>query len=244
MKTLITLFFGFISLSVSAVSEAEGYLKAFEHSAISLRKDKAELIVYSGITDDRVFGKIEALLLQDFNQNSGSGAWVDYVAWMTKALASSGKEKYRATIEKVISEAKNGKVKKYGRIALKMLDQHKQWKPLLNKDTDIHFDDPMHKYYYNMLRSDDFELMAIGGKRVFWEKIYKREIVDALNEAILKNYNKVPNDGELIDGFAWMIRALGNAGAGADKYKNTLNEVADKANNRKIKKYAIKYSSY
>lgn len=235
---------GLITFSASAVSEAESYLNAFESSAISLRKDKAELIVYSGITDDAVFDKIEKLLLQDFNQNTRSGAWVDYVAWMTKALASSGNEKYRQTIEKIITEANNGKVKKYGRIALKMLDQYKQWKPLLNKDTDIKFDDPMHKYYYNMLRSNDFELMAIGGKRVFWEKIYKRELVDALNEAILKNYNKVPNDGDLIDGFAWMIRALGNAGAGADKYKNTLREVAENANNRKIKKYAIKYSRY
>ena len=70
--------------------------------------------------------------------------------------------------------------------------------------------------------------------------IYKRyndelKMTDLVDKEILKNYETTTKNKYEIDALAWMCKTLGISGR--DKYKNTLQTVAQRAKNQKLRKY-------
>lgn len=62
------------------------------------------------------------------------------------------------------------------------------------------------------------------------------QVLDALAETLLQNYQK--SDRDSVDAMAWACRALGNSGNA--RYRDTLKEVVENGGHKKLKKYAKK----
>lgn len=77
-----------------------------------------------------------------------------------------------------------------------------------------------------------------GAKIVLRKYIADPQMLDAANDALLAGYMEQPNDRNHVDAMAWLCKALG--ASGQSKYLATLQEVARKAPNRKLRSYAQK----
>ncbi len=60
------------------------------------------------------------------------------------------------------------------------------------------------------------------------------EVLDVLSEVLLRNYKKT--DSEYVDALSWACKAIGNANQA--RYRDTLSEVVQNAEHKKLKKYA------
>jgi len=89
-----------------------------------------------------------------------------------------------------------------------------------------------------MLRSSSLGDKADGAKIV--AKQYKNDskLLDIVNDELLKGYNGNSNDKNFVEAMAWLCNALG--ASGQSRYASTLEKVSQEAENRKLKKYAIK----
>ncbi len=89
-----------------------------------------------------------------------------------------------------------------------------------------------------MLRSSSLDDKADGARLV--AKLYKSDhnLLEIVNDELLKGYNSNTNDRNHADAMAWLCNALGASGEA--KYAVTLEKVSRDASNRKLKKYALK----
>ena len=60
------------------------------------------------------------------------------------------------------------------------------------------------------------------------------EVLDVLSEVLLRNYKKT--DSDYVDALSWACKALGNSNQA--RYRDTLTEVVQNAEHKKLKKYA------
>ncbi|MBA3018494.1 MAG: hypothetical protein KJ550_00845 [Proteobacteria bacterium] len=90
----------------------------------------------------------------------------------------------------------------------------------------------------NMLQSDDLKNKTAAAKEIAISYSKSPELLEVVNEELLKEYSKKSNDKYFADAMAWLCNVLG--GSGDKKYIQTLEKVAKEAPNRKLKKYAIK----
>ena len=91
--------------------------------------------------------------------------------------------------------------------------------------------------YAQMLASGGVSSVQRGAEEIFNQSITDEELLDVAAEVLAQNYNKNPGE-TFVDSMAWVCRALGNSGSG--RYKALLEDVADKADARKIGKYCKK----
>ncbi|MCJ7615461.1 MAG: FlgO family outer membrane protein [Desulfobacterales bacterium] len=90
----------------------------------------------------------------------------------------------------------------------------------------------------NMLKSDDLKNKTAAAKEIAKSYSKSPELLELVNEELLKGYSKKSKDKYFADAMAWLCNVLG--GSGDKKYILTLEKVAKEAPNRKLKKYAIK----
>lgn len=91
--------------------------------------------------------------------------------------------------------------------------------------------------YAQMLASGGVSSVQRGAEEIVNQSINDEELLDVAAEVLAQNYNKNPGE-TYVDSMAWVCRALGNSGSG--RYKALLEDVADKADARKIGKYCKK----
>ena len=94
--------------------------------------------------------------------------------------------------------------------------------------------------YINMLRSHNVTEKRTAAKIIYRHKLYSRhpELLEVVNEELLKGYNTNIRDKNYVDAMAWLCNVLG-ASRQTD-YKATLEKVAREARSKKLKKYANK----
>lgn len=104
------------------LSEDESRLISMVRSkdALSMRS-AAKTVCRRHFEGDEVTDAISQELLIACTETGGDRYLVDALSWMCKALGLSGKEKYRATLERVADIGTSDKLKKYARKSLRML---------------------------------------------------------------------------------------------------------------------------
>jgi len=88
------------------------------------------------------------------------------------------------------------------------------------------------------LHSGDAVQMRTAAKIIYRRHLANSDLVDAVNEVVLEQFNQHPRDSIHVDAMAWMLKVLGASKSG--KYQSTLEHVQRHASNRKIKGYAEK----
>ncbi len=88
----------------------------------SLKKEAAKKIYRSNLTNPRLFQVVNEEILKSLQSSESDQYDVDTMAWLCKALASSGMSEYKTTLQKVIDTTLNKKLRKYAKQALDMLN--------------------------------------------------------------------------------------------------------------------------
>jgi hypothetical protein len=215
------------------------YIEAFSVGSEQAQLDALNILQWSGLSDPRIFDLVEQNLLSSY-PSASSGDAVNLASWYAKTLGTSGLDKYRTTLRGVIDSPAHKKLKKNAQIGLDNLEKYAVWNPIIsNPDTFKANESHEVNAYANMLRSDDWQLKTIAGKRITYERLIDPYLLDLLDEVIMANYQEDYSDKARIMGMAWMIRAL--ASAGHPEYRELLDEVAANAGAAKVRKYTTKY---
>lgn len=229
------------ALTVQAAPEVpDDYVKVFQTGLPTEKQKAAETLAWAGISSPRLFDVVEQEAIKSLPMATDKGS-ANYTAWMTKALAFSGNEKYRATIQKVIAEAPHNRLKKHAMNALRDLDKYAKLNPMIAPKAWPEFEHPsLNQRLLNMLNSNDAELMRLAAKRIHYTGNYDRELLKALSSKIESNYRE-PMDNNRMDAIAWLCRAL--AGSRSVEYRPMIEKVAGGAIHKKLRKQAMRFLS-
>lgn len=218
------------------------YQQIFEGGSRVEQTAAASTLEWSGLSDEALFDVV-AVNLEKAAPEAKNKASIDYVAWLLKALAFSGNEKYRAEIQKYTQSGFHKKVRKYAKKSLGYLDQHKEWNPVINDPAGFKEGESLKdNRLANMIRSDVLELNRIGAKRVHYEHNYTPYLLETLAAELKAKAPTMADDKLTVDAYAWMAKAV--AGSGEAKYRPLIEQLSKEAGSSKLRKYARKYLNY
>ena len=249
MIRILALFFTLVSLStvVSALpasveDELQRHIKVFEGDDTFRQKQVTQTLEWSGLNQASLFDLIEAKLTAQYKTNKNRQD-ADYLSWMAKALAFSGNEKYRSTLEAVANDAASNKLKRYAKSAQEDLSKHQRLNPIILDES--RWDDSqsadMNRFRI-MIQSDELELKRMAAKRVHYDHMYDTELLDLFEAQLKANFKSNSSDHLFVDTWAWVCKAI--AGSRKIEYKSTVELVSESAGNKKLRKYAKKYLKY
>ena len=225
-------------------AERAMYIEAFKSTNLETVESKARNMEWSGWSDPAIFDPLEQKILANMNVQDKYG--LDSVAWMIRALGSSGNQKYAPTLNKVLNEG-HKKLQRHAKNALEALPQFAVRNPVISKDLGKSAAGRVgEQRILNLLNSGKPELVYAGIDRAydFHSKgpAHDKELMDKLNQMLLASYKTESGDRYELNAKATMCKALANTANPA--YKPTMQAVADDAADRKLRKYASKYLRY
>lgn len=233
-----------MTLALTAIADdtspVDKYITMFERQSPPEQKRAAQELAWAGLNDPRLFDVVEAQLLAFLPQVRDRRS-ADQAAWLTKALAYSGDERYRPTLKKVCnsSQSRHGGLSRHCQNALLDMDKYKVWNPII-ADRSGYLDgksDEVNRYA-TMLRSGNYELQRLAAKRIHYERLYDDWLLDQLQQTVEQNIDKLVLGDDKVDAVGWLLRTL--AGPGMPKYRPTL-ERATKAPDPEIRSYAKRF---
>jgi DNA-directed RNA polymerase specialized sigma24 family protein len=89
--------------------------------------------------------------------------------------------------------------------------------------------------YVKMLANGGPSSMRSAAESIYNTGNTDQDVLDAAAETLLTNYRKNPTSETYADAMAWLCRALGNSSNA--RYKSVVQEVANNAESRKLKKH-------
>lgn len=230
---------GLLSPLVSAqepIAQEQQYLAIFQGDNHAQQIQAIETLIISGPQDVAVYDAIAASLKQSLTSATDKKA-IDYSSWLAKGLGYSGNEKYRATLTQIAEGDYHKKLRKYANEGISNISQYAIWNPILHTQTHVDLS-PRLNAYSNALTSDDLILIRIAAKRIMYEREYSEVILTQLSEQLAQP--RLLDDSRLaIDTYAWLAKAL--ASSGNDKFKAVIEDMANNADNKKLRSYAKKY---
>lgn len=225
----------FLAFGQNETSLLQKYISSFTSGTAYDQQLLCEKIMWSGLSSPSLFDLIEADLISR-SKNVKAKVELNNVAWLMKALGSSGQVKYSETLQSLTLHSQS-KIVKYAKEGLNLIPQHAQWNPIISDTTLANANkSEIINRYANMIRSDILELNIYAGKRIFAEQISDTYLYDLLSKKILVGHKGVHKSDKLkIAAYAWMMRAS------VQTNTETAQKVLETATNKKLKKYAKKY---
>ena len=249
LQTLIVglLFLSYLSIgharpgpALSADSELDYFIDYFSKDEFVLATEIFGELEFSGITDTRLYNIVEKQFLKFSAVKSYENS--DITAWLSKALAYSGQEKYLATLKQVLKESPNRTLSNFKRhlnTSIERLPQHAIWNQEIVKNTDgLKGDELYRQRTYNMINASDSHLSMLGARRVWFHFPTDPLYVKAVSEKLAADYNRDNLSRRDIDAIGWFCNVLGKS---EDKsYTEQLNTIVELSDNRRIRNYAKK----
>ncbi|MDH3975675.1 MAG: hypothetical protein OEV42_15460 [Deltaproteobacteria bacterium] len=243
------------SLWAESSPETEMYMEMLKSGAGRDRLKAAKKIYRSRLKEPQIFELVNSLLLKEYRNESSGKQNIDELAWYCKVLASSGDEKYRGSLKEVANNTENGKLKKYAVKSLKMLDGNIKKNEMRRDPKYIEAGfSPEEIDLIVLLKSEQPMPKIIASKKIKDAYIKNEKFFDIVNDVLLEEFNKIPNNYEeddygdetvpmvsIVEQFhhdavAWLTKALGSSGM--PKYKKSLQMISKKSIYPKLKKYA------
>lgn len=217
---------------------ATQYLRTFTNEPPHLQIQAAERLEWLGLSDTRLYDRIEQNLLASYQDNAKERA--NYASWMAKALGFSGQDQYRETLARVAAEAANKNTRKHAQQALDNLARYKAWNRIIGDTGKARPDVPSeHNGYANMLRSDDHQLQRLAAKRIYNERIREDWLLALLESRVRAVYAEPIADKAQADSIAYMLKAL--AVTGSAQYRPLVEDAAQNGGSPVLRKHAAKY---
>lgn len=224
-------------------AEIEHYSKIFAGTAWGPKKQAINELAWKGISAPEVWSPVEAELLASYKTVTDKDkAQVEQLSWLAKGLAQSGDMKYATPLEDMLAGTPSKKFKKHLTTALQRLPNYAKWNPVISANlAEAPAGQLDQARTLNMLSSDSPDLIRAGAKVARKQFADEATVTAAVNESLLKNYNRNLDNKVQVDAVNHLIRTLGESGM--SEYRGTLDKVAT-SSNKKIAKYAVKYAGY
>jgi hypothetical protein len=219
-------------------AELKSYSNVFTQGSFAEQRRAISPLEWSGISDPALYDIISKNLSEKAAQDNKPAR--EEASWYAKALALSGNEKYRSQLTSVATGADSKKLRKHANKALERLDLYAVWNPIISRGLiNAPKGELAESRVKNMLRANNAHVIRLGAKRLHQAHSDNKDLVQLANERLLSDYQTTDGDGIKVDAMAWLIKAL--AKSGDINHKSTLEQIAETANNKKLKKYAKKY---
>lgn len=215
-------------------TEIDNYISMIKSDSPASKQEAAQIVFNSVIFDEGLYKAINEEVLKCYKLNPDDKTYANAMAWLCKALAVSGENKYRATLEEVSENAPNKKLKKYALSSIEILKSsiiERADNPDLPEDLS-----PEARRYCNMITSDDDGLVTKAASEIFKSDITEEYLYETINTVLLKGYGSGNDDDSHVDAMSWLCKAL--ASSGKEEYRSTLEEVASNAQDKKLRNYA------
>lgn len=232
--------------------ESSKYICMIRAQPINIKKYGALHIYWSLALDDQVYIALENELLKLFtqieNENSGDAFsdaavtidkhLVDCLAWMCKALASSGQTEYQATLTAVTSKAR--------KLGLYKLASYAQWSnDLISRLRETYAKMEAVKSNFGnlppesnksicLIKSNSLFLKSFGAQHIYWSERENMQVTDVIEQELLalnelyfpaggnRTYRK-KTTRDSINTMIWFCKVLG--ASGNEKYQVTLKKI-------------------
>ena len=102
--------------------EINKYIQMLQSDNITLKRDAAKSIYRNHFSEKKLFDVLSDELLKGYKLTSSKDRnYVDTMAWMCKALASSGMVEYKQTLTQIIENSSSMKLQKYAKQSIEKL---------------------------------------------------------------------------------------------------------------------------
>ena len=218
-------------------TEVAMYMNMLKSNNVAQRTEAAKKISGSGLTDPKLFNTINVMLLERYQSDPNKGIHIDEMAWLCKALASSGMSEYETTLQKVADTTSSQKLRKYAIQSLERIDEYAEKNKIMaGTQYAAPGQAPEVTRYITMLKSDMPSLKKEAAKKIYRSNLTNPRLFQVVNEEILKSLQSSESDQYDVDTMAWLCKAL--ASSGMSEYKTTLQKVIDTTLDKKLRKYA------
>lgn len=241
--SMLTASFAALASQADLDAEKAMYVQAFNSGDLETIKAKARNLEWSGLSDEQVFDLLEKQIIANMNVSDRAG--LDATAWMIRGIGSSGNQKYLATLNKVM-ESGSKKLQRHAKNAIEELPKFAERNPVISKGLDKSAAGRVgEQRVMNLLNSENAELKYAGIERAydFYSKgaAADKEVMGKIQALLLAGYKSEAKDRAELNSLVLMCKTLANTRDSA--YAATINEVADKAPNKKLAKHAAKMSA-
>ncbi|WP_417440289.1 hypothetical protein [Idiomarina sp.] len=216
------------------------YLTRLAEGSRDERIDLYKQLVGEWNNSSAVYDVINATVLAGYESTNADTT--EEVIWASKALAYSGLERYRSTLDAVMNGNAPERLKNYVEGYLEtMTDRTKQAKVVHNVSTMYPELDWQTNQLMNMLNSSDKQLRGNAAQAIYRKHLNNERLLDEISD-ILRQEAKIPRNRYVgfSDFYAWNCRVLGSSGN--VKYKALLTDLAENAYSHKVREYADEFA--
>ncbi len=207
-------------------------------SGSQAEKEKVlERLQWSTISDARLYDVLANELVEKHTQSLES-AERRVLSYKVRALGYSGNPKYESTLDTLVNNTVDGKLRRHAEKAWENLITFKAVQTQLEKVEFEQGELPSEvANYIRLLKTNDSYAKRLAARATFHEHQTNQVLLSIIAEQLKAAY-KAPDLEDLDqDMAAWFCKALGQAGG----YGDLLSEVADNSPYRKIQKYAKQF---
>ena len=218
-------------------TEVDEFITMLKSNNIEQRITAAKRITRSGLTDPKLFDLIRDNLLNGYQSDPNNPKHTDEIAWLCKALASSGRPEYKEALKKVADTTEDAKLERYARQSMGLIDEFAERNKIIS-DTEntVPGQSPEVTRLINMLKSDNLSLKRDAAKEIYRSHFTDQDLFGVVNEELLKGYQISPYDRHHVDVMAWLCKALG--ASGMPEYKATLSKIVETSSSEALRKHA------
>lgn len=238
---------GFLSFCCTQLPQAWGsgadeekFLQQLQSGFIKDRVDATKTIERETYDIPAVYDFIANKLEKENGQNITTPDQADEVAWLCKALASSGDARYRDLLLRVntifITDKPKLMRQDHCRQAADNIPTYAVRQQVIKQGQGLEGVDPTLNKIVKLLRSGEPAMVSDGAKMLMRNSTRDERAFDIAKDVLLAGYNERNSDPRHVDAMAWVCKCL--ASTGLPKYKADLQNVAATAVSSKLSNYA------
>ena len=215
----------FIFSANGAFGKDDDYMELLKSDDHRIRVNALKIIERSVVDQSEVFSFINDKLERQDYRNSQDRTLIDEMAWMCKALLSSGNIQYLGTVEKVISNTSNRKLQSYCMQAKDNFNKYAKIRQILSQPPIEGFSEEMSKNIY-MLQSMEAQQVHYAVDNIIKSVESNEAVYDIVRDVMLKEAKKIGGDTTQVSGLKsliYMCKLLGRSGY--PKYIEDLEKV-------------------
>lgn len=235
------LLFGLGSASAAHANKAfaEAYYENFRDGSLTLQTKTCEKISdYSGITDERIFDLIEDKLVKISAQEKISGEEKKAAVCFARALATSGNTKYRQSLVSIGKNSSHRAVRKAAEEAEPQIEKFQRWNRVINSnDHEMQGRSDHLALWMRLIDSNQADMGIYALEQAETFNNHDINMLVLLEEKLQDAVSQSSFSDEQLDFYAKTMNFL-MAHPEFGKYTSLINEVAEKAKNKKLAKLA------
>lgn len=220
------------------------YIKRINDPDKKIRMTAYKALTKVWINAEAIFDVLESKVLASHKSfDSETKENKDEIAWQMKSMASSGLPKYRKTLELLSESSPSSSVQKRAKSYLAYFDAQQSKADIVHDISTMSSDESWQiNQLANMLNSGDAKLSSQAISIMYKNHKDNDYLLNIMakrleKESIRESYRSFASEGD----YAWFCRILGESGK--SQYKPLLEKVAEKAQSKKVRKFAKKFSS-